>query len=58
MRRTRDNARCRRRALPEQLPEGTELPDGRILTFAPHRECPCGDRTAAFEAWRRGRWSR
>ena len=34
----------------QQLPAGLELPDGRLLTFAPHRECPCSDCEGAFRA--------
>lgn len=36
------------------LPPGLELPDGRVLTFPPHRRCPCRDCEAAFRAWDRG----
>lgn len=32
------------------LPAGVELPDGVVLTFCPHRACPCADCRAAFEA--------
>lgn len=36
------------------LPPGVELPDGTVLTYAPHRRCPCRDCTVAFKAWDRG----
>lgn len=38
---------------PERLPEGVELPDGRVLTYSPSRDCACSDCTAAFEALER-----
>jgi len=31
------------------LPPGATLPDGTVLTFPPHRDCPCADCEAAFE---------
>ncbi len=39
---------------PEQLPPGLLLPNGKVLVFAPHRECPCADCNDAFEALKAG----
>lgn len=39
---------------PDRLPAGVELPDGRVLTYPAHRDCPCADCTAAFEALAEG----
>lgn len=39
---------------PETLPSGCELPDGRVLTYGPHRDCGCADCIDAFEAFERG----
>lgn len=36
------------------IPAGIELPDGRVLTFEPSRECRCADCRAAFRALERG----
>lgn len=38
---------------PDRLPAELELPDGHALAFSPHRECPCSDCTAAFDALKR-----
>lgn len=37
-----------------ELPPGVSLPDGRVLTYAAHRECPCRDCVDAWAAWRAG----
>lgn len=42
------------RPQPTTLPKGCELPDGRVLTFEPHRDCGCADCEAAFAAYDRG----
>lgn len=39
---------------PDRLPPGCELPDGRVLSFPAHHDCPCADCTAAFDALKRG----
>lgn len=36
------------------IPAGVELPDGRVLSFAPSPECGCADCTAAYRALERG----
>lgn len=38
---------------PKELPPGSTLPDGRVLTGPAHRECDCADCREAYRAWRR-----
>lgn len=40
--------------VPDRVPAGAVLPDGRVLTFPAHRDCPCADCVAAFEALEAG----